>query len=108
MTAESKYHLRELGAYLGKIGWKGEATMRSRVLIAAAALMLVAGPAFAFHCPLDMSKIDEALAANPQLSDEQMKEVEELRAAGEELHNGGQHYASVTVLGRAMEILGIE
>jgi hypothetical protein len=81
--------------------------MRSILLGAALALALVT-PAFAFHCPADMAKIDAALAANPQLSEEQLAEVQRLRAEGEEYHNAGQHQESVDTLAKAMEILGIQ
>jgi hypothetical protein len=71
-------------------------------------LMLLSGTASAFHCPVDIKKIDEALAQSPTLDESQMAAVEELRAAGEELHNSGKHHASVTVLAEAMRLLGIE
>lgn len=74
----------------------------------AAALMLAAAPALAAHCPMDMAKIDEALASGTELSDAELTEVEALRAEGEELHKAGDHAASVEKLGEAMEILGIE
>ena len=70
-------------------------------------LCLVTGSAFAFHCPADMKLIDDALAAGVTLSDEQLAEVTALRAEGEELHNAGDHAASVEALGKAMAILGI-
>ena len=35
--------------------------------------------AFAFHCPMDMKKIDEALAKKPTLTEAQTKEVAKLR-----------------------------
>lgn len=73
-----------------------------------AALMLAAGPALAAHCPADMAKIDEALASGTELSEAELTEVKALRAKGEELHNAGDHGASVEELGKAMEILGIE
>ncbi len=63
--------------------------------------------AFAFHCPADMKKIDDALAKNPPLSSEQMMEVKKLRAEGEVLHKAGKHQESVDTLGKAMKILGI-
>jgi hypothetical protein len=72
----------------------------------AAALFSVS--AFAAHCPADMKKIDEAMAANPQLTEEQAAEVKKLRAEGEELHKAGNHGESVKVLGKAMSILGIQ
>jgi len=76
-----------------------------KALLAAAAL--VAAPAFAFHCPQDMAKIDAALAKNPQLSKEQLAEVKKLRADGEALHKAGKHQESVDTLGKAMKILKI-
>lgn len=73
----------------------------------ALALALMAGPAFAFQCPADMAKIDEALEAGTELSEEQLAMVMELRAEGEELHASGQHQQSVDALHEAMTILGI-
>jgi len=73
-----------------------------------AALVLASSAAFAFHCPADMRKIDEALAKNPQLSSEQMAEVKKYRAEGETLHKAGKHQESVDTLARAMKILNIK
>jgi hypothetical protein len=81
---------------------------KKTVLAASAALFLAAGPAFAFQCPSDVAKIDEALAGNPDLSAEQLAEVKELRDKGEELHQAGSHQESVDTLAQAKEILGIE
>jgi hypothetical protein len=69
--------------------------------------MLVSASAFAFHCPADMKKIDEALAKNPKLSAEQLADVKKYRADGETLHKAGKHQESVDTLGKAMKILGI-
>ena len=82
--------------------------MRFKYLSVAAALLLVGGQALAFHCPVDMKKIDQALAANPQLSAEQLARVKQLRSEGEALHNAGQHQESVDTLGKAMAILQIQ
>lgn len=81
--------------------------MRLHALIAAA-LLAAAGSAFAFHCPQDMKKIDEALAKNPKLTPEQMAEVKQYRAEGEKLHNAGKHQESVDTLAKAMKILNIK
>jgi hypothetical protein len=70
--------------------------------------LLFAGSALAFHCPADMKKIDDALAAGPALSAEQLAEVKQLRAEGETLHNAGKHQASVDALAKALAILGID
>lgn len=71
-------------------------------------LMLMAMPALAYHCPMDMKKIDAALAANPTLDAAKMAEVKKLRAEGEAFHQAGKHAESVAALGKAMKILGIE
>ena len=71
-----------------------------------ATLALVSLPAFAFHCPADMKKIDEALP-KAQLNDAQKAEVQKLRAEGEKLHKEGKHQESVDTLAKAMKILKI-
>lgn len=48
--------------------------MRLMLLLAA---LLFCGSALAFHCPMDMKKIDDALAAGPALSAEQLAEVKQ-------------------------------
>ena len=72
------------------------------------ALALASSAAFAFHCPADMKKIDEALAKKPQLSSQQMAEVNKYRAEGKALHKAGRHQESVDTLARAMKILNIK
>ena len=81
--------------------------MKTRLAALFGALMLVSASAFAFHCPADMKKIDEALAKNPKLSSQQMADVKKYRADGEALHKAGKHQESVDTLGKAMKILGI-
>ena len=71
------------------------------------ALMFASFTAFAFHCPTDMKKIDEALAKNPKLSEVQMTEVKKLRAEGEAFHKAGKHQDSIDTLAKAIKILGI-
>jgi hypothetical protein len=80
-----------------------------RGIILATVLSLgFAAPALAMSCPKHMAKIDEALAANPSLSAEQLAEVQKLRKEGEDQHNAGNHAQSVETLEKAEEILGIE
>ena len=74
----------------------------------AIALAFAASTAFAFHCPADMKKIDEALAKNPKLSSAQTTEVKKYRADGETLHKAGKHQESVDTLAKAMKILDIK
>ena len=71
-------------------------------------LALASSAAFAFHCPADMRKIDDALAKNPKLSAEQMTEVKKYRADGEALHKAGKHQDSVDTLAKAMKVLNIK
>ena len=82
--------------------------MNKRFLGVIALSALLSAPVFAGQCPADMSKIDEALAAGPQISDEDLAMVKELRAQGEEQHSGGQHAESVETLAKAKALLGIE
>lgn len=72
------------------------------------ALMFASASAFAFHCPVDMKKIDEALAKNPKLSSAQMSEVKKYRSDGEAMHKAGKHQESVDTLAKAMKILNIK
>ena len=72
------------------------------------ALAFASSAAFAFHCPADMRKIDDALAKNPKLSSQQMAEVKKYRADGEALHKAGKHQESVDTLAKAMKLLDIK
>lgn len=74
----------------------------------AAALMVFATAAFAFHCPADMKKIDDAMAKSPKLTETQMADVKKYRAEGETLHKAGKHQESVGTLAKAMAILNIK
>ena len=74
----------------------------------AALLAFSTSAAFAFHCPADMRKIDEAMAKNPKLTAEQSAEVKKYRAEGETLHKAGKHQESVDTLAKAMKILNIK
>ena len=70
-------------------------------------LMLASTSAFAFHCPADMKKIDEAMSKNPTLTAQQLADVKKFRADGEMLHKAGKHQESLDTLAKAMKILGI-
>ncbi len=73
-----------------------------------ATLMVFSGAAFAYHCPVDMKKIDAALEMAPKLTSAQLTEVQKLRGTGETLHNEGKHKESVETLSKAMAILGVK
>jgi hypothetical protein len=79
-----------------------------RLTTLATVLLLFSTSAFAFHCPKEMKKIDEALAAKPQLTSAQMTEVKKLRAEGETLHKAGKHQDALDTLGKAQKILKIQ
>jgi hypothetical protein len=82
--------------------------MKLHTAVVAAGLALASSAAFAFHCPADMKKIDEALAKGPKLSAEQLAEVKKQRADGEALHKAGKHQESVDTLAKAMKALNIK
>lgn len=52
----------------------------------------------ALGSPGRVAKIDKALTASPDLSDEQVAEVERLRDEGERLHETGGHIQSMDTL----------
>lgn len=80
--------------------------MKARLAVLAATLFF-AGNAFAFRCPGDVKKIDDALAKNPNLTAAQMSEVKEYRADGEKLHKAGKHQEALDALAKAEKILGV-
>ncbi len=76
--------------------------------LAAMILTLFSLPVLAYHCPVDMKKIDAALGNNTSLSAENMSRVTALRASGEKQHKSGGHQDSVDDLAEAMKLLGIQ
>jgi len=78
--------------------------MIGRSLLAAVALVALATPALAFHCPADIAAIDHALA-KANLSSAQKAEVKALRDQGEAQHKAGQHKESVDTLAQAMRLI---
>jgi hypothetical protein len=81
--------------------------MKTMKTVLAVAALLVSTSAFASQCPVDMKKIDAAMAGDPSLSASQMTSVKELRASGEANHKAGKHKESVDDLAKAKKILGI-
>ena len=72
------------------------------------ATMFAAGTAFAGHCPVEMKKIDDAMAKNPKLTAAQMDEVKKARTDGEALHKAGKHQESLDTLAKAQKVLDIK
>src|SRR5690606_29629931 len=68
--------------------------------------MLFASTALAMHCPQDMARIDAILESDPPADEEALARVQELRAAGEDLHEAGRNVESVAVHGEALEFIG--
>lgn len=81
--------------------------MNARKLLLGMLLAGIGSVAMANHCPMDMKEIDAALAAQPNLTAEQLAEVKKYRAEGEALHKAGKHQESVDTLDKAKTILGI-
>jgi hypothetical protein len=82
--------------------------MRVLPIVFCTAALLASGSVFAFHCPTDMKKIDDAMAKKPNLTAAQMDDVKKYRAEGETLHKAGKHQESVDTLAKAEKILNIQ
>ena len=80
--------------------------MLVRTLAIATIVTVLSAPALASQCPSIIGQIDAALAVTPGLSDDVKAQVTELRNEGEELHNSGDHQASVDTLTEALNLLG--
>jgi hypothetical protein len=98
------------------MNWIGH-DMKRTMLAATVALAVstaASAPAFGFHCPRDMKKIDDTLATkhhwmrSTSVSGSQLARIKALRADGERLHQSGKHEEAVEALAGAMKILGIE
>lgn len=76
--------------------------------VLATLLLCASSLAFAHNCPNEMKAIDAKLQTGPDLSEQQLKKVRELRTQGESLHKEGKHDASMAALGEAKQILGIQ
>jgi len=81
--------------------------MKTTTLVAGLCAALLSTSAFAFHCPQEMKKIDDALAKNPSLSQQQLAQVKEHRLNGEVYHKAGEHQKALDTLEKAKQILGI-
>jgi hypothetical protein len=79
-----------------------------RMSALAAGLIFASGAALASHCPSDVKAIDAALAKNPKLSADQMKQVKADRDAGDAAHKAGKHAEATDSLHKAMKTLGID
>jgi hypothetical protein len=82
--------------------------MKISSIIFAATLALASSTAYAFHCPVDMKKIDQAMFRSPKLSAAQAAEVRKYRSESEVLHKAGKHQKSIDTLAKAMKILYIQ
>lgn len=73
-------------------------------LLGAAAAVLVATPALAFHCPKDAAAIDHGLSVLA-VGDDVKAEVQALRDQGMAEHEAGNHADAVNTLSEAMRLL---
>lgn len=75
--------------------------------VLAVVLFAASSLAFANNCPNEMKAIDAKLKSSPNLSADDMKKVQTLRAEGEKLHKEGKHDQSMKSLLEAKKMLGI-
>lgn len=78
-----------------------------RALLILVAGIVLAGTAWANHCPVEMKAIDAKLATKPALSKDVADKVAQLRKSGEEHHKAGRHAESLKDLEEAKKLLGI-
>ena len=60
--------------------------------------------AFAFQCPTDVKKIDEALAKNMSMDAGMMAKIKTLRDSGAAHHKAGEHQQAVDELAKALKM----
>ena len=77
-----------------------------KLLTAIALSAFLSGTAFAASCPMQVKKIDDALASSTA-SAEVKAQAQALRDEGEALHTAGNHAESVAKLAEAQTLLGI-
>jgi cytoplasmic iron level regulating protein YaaA (DUF328/UPF0246 family) len=76
-----------------------------RTFTAAAVLVALAGPAYAYWCPRLITEIDNALSTASTLTAAQLEEVTRLRDEGAALHKAGQHSQALATLNEARALL---
>lgn len=79
--------------------------MLRKTMLAGAALMLLATPALAHHCPKDAAAIEAGLAKAAKLTDAQKADITALKDKGMAAHNSGDHAAAEATLAEAMRML---
>lgn len=79
-----------------------------RSILLAGILVSFATPALANECPTYLQKIDAALAANQNLSEDQIADAKKHRTAGEAAHAAGKHQEAIAQLEKAEDALGIK
>lgn len=79
--------------------------MIGRLLLALAVITGLSLPALAGQCPVDIKKIDVALAGSSSLPASALKPIKTLRDTGQRLHNAGKHGDAVKTLAGAKDML---
>jgi hypothetical protein len=77
-----------------------------KLIVTAAMLGVLAGPAFANQCPALMQKIDDAMAT-ATVDDATKTQVMALYDSGKAAHEGGDHAKAEADLGEALKLLGM-
>ncbi len=72
-----------------------------RMIAVSVVLVTLAGPAYAYECPLLVAKIDKSLAA-ANLSAAQLEEIKQFRNDGEAKHKAGKHGDAIKALNEAL------
>ena len=78
-----------------------------RILIAVAAILVLATPAFASSCPKHVKAIDAYMMTNPGMDAGKAKTAKMLRDEDQKLHEEGKHDASMAKLMEAEKLLGM-
>jgi hypothetical protein len=81
-----------------------EVTQMKRLLMAAAVLALLVGPASAFQCPLLIKQITDATAGK---TDDASKKAQTLAAEAKALHDQGKHAESVAKAEEAAKAINL-
>ena len=81
--------------------------MKKMTTVLALTALFGSASAFAFGCPTEVKKIDEAMAKNMSMSASHMTNVKKLRDSGEAHHKAGEHQQAIDELAQAKKLMGM-